>query len=184
VIAKTDFGTVSAALCFDANFPELWRDIALKNADIVFFVSAYSAGQQLAAHALNNHYVIISCTMFPDFAVFDIAGNETFYSRGVKTDLLVSRAVVDLDKVICHSNSNSNEEKIKRMIKENPGAVEIERYYEREQWYVLRSPLPGTVARDLCEKYEIENLRDYQNRSRAYINTKRRNPIKWVKEVL
>jgi hypothetical protein len=180
VIGDADFGKVSALLCFDANFPEVWRDVALRGADIVFFLSAYSAGRQLAAHALNNHYYIISCTMFPDFSVFNITGNEIHYSGGVKKDLLVSRAVIDTDKVICHTNFN--EEKIKKMLEENPGVIEIEQFYEREQWYVFRSPCKGSVTKDICKKYEIENLRDYQNRSRAYINTKRKYPIKWMKE--
>ena len=175
VICETDFGRVSAAICFDANFPELWRDMADKNADIVLFASAYSAGQQLAAHAMNHHYSIVSCTRFPDFAVFDMAGREIQYSRGEPEKVLVSRAVLDTDRVICHHNFNL--EKIERMLAENPGAAEIEKNFEREEWIILRSPQPGNNVRALCEKYGIENLRDYQNRSRAFMKSKRKEPF-------
>ena len=174
VVYETDFGRVSAAICFDANFSEMWRDMALKNADIVFFSSAYSAGQQLAAHALNHHYTIVSCTRFPDFAVFDLAGKEIQYNKGDPNEGLVARATVDLDKVICHHNFNT--EKIHQMLAENPGAIEIENDYKREEWIVLRSFSPEINVRSLCEKYGIENLRDYQNRSRAYINSRRKEP--------
>ena len=175
VLCETDFGRVSAAICFDANFPELWRDMAIKNADIVFFASAYSAGQQLAAHALNHHYTIVSCTRFPDFAVFDLAGREIRYESGKDGEVLISRASVDLDKVICHHNFN--EEKVARMLAENPGAVEIENDYKREEWIVLRSFRENVNVRSLCAQYGIENLRDYQTRSREHINSRRRDPL-------
>jgi len=182
-VCETDFGRVSTAICFDANFPELWRDIADKNADIVFFPSAYSSGQQLAAHALDHHYVIVSCTRFPDFAVFDPAGREIQYNKGISRDdteeVLITRATVDLDKVICHHNFN--EDKIARMLEENPGAVEIENDFKREEWILLRSGSAGINVRALCKKYGIENLRDYQNRSRAYINSVRKEPLPGIR---
>jgi predicted amidohydrolase len=177
VAADTDFGRVSVAVCFDANFPELWKAIADKGPDIVFFVSAYSAGQQLAAYALNHHYNIITCTRFPDFAIYDIAGKEKRYSRGDKKDILISRAVVDLDKVICHQNFNTDN--IRRMIEENPGKIEIEARYEREEWIILRSLSPGISARALCKQYNIEWLTAYQKRSRDFIEASRRGRKSW-----
>jgi len=174
-VCDTDFGRVSTAICFDANFSELWRDIADQNADIVFFPSAYSSGQQLAAHALNHHYTIVSCTRFPDCAVFDQAGREILYNKGITRDsteeVLITRTTVDMDKVICHHNFN--EDKIARMLAENPGDIEIEKNFLREEWVILRSGSAEINVRALCEKYGIENLRDYQNRSRAYINSRR-----------
>ena len=175
VVCDTDFGRVSAAICFDANFSELWNDLADKDVDVVFFVSAYSAGQQLAAHALNHHYTIVSCTRFPDFGIFDLAGREIQYNKGNSSEILVTRAKVDLDKVICHHNFN--EEKIQRMLIENPGIIEIENDFKREEWIVLRSFSAEVNVRSLCKKYGIENLRDYQNRSRVYINSMRKEPL-------
>lgn len=175
MVCDTDFGRVSAAICFDANFSELWRDMAEKNADIVLFSSAYSAGQQLAAHALNHHYTIISCTRFPDFGIFDLAGREIQYNRGNPGGILITRAAVDVDKVICHHNFN--EEKVRQMLAENPGIIEIENDYMREEWIVIRSFSADVNVRDLCRKYGIENLRDYQERSRAYINSRRKTPL-------
>ena len=174
-VYDTDFGRVSTAICFDANFPELWHDIADKDVDIVFFPSAYSAGLQLAAHSLNHHYAIVSCTRFPDFSVIDIAGREIQYEKGNKEETLVARATLDLDKVICHYNFNV--EKVQKMLEENPGLVEIEHDFKREEWILLRSFSEEVNLRALCKKYGIENLRDYQNRSREYINSKRTEPL-------
>ena len=169
-VCDTDFGRAGALICFDANFPEIWRGLADKDADIVFFPSAYSAGRQLAAHALNHHYTIVSCTRFPDFAVFDIAGREIQYVRGDKGKILTVRAAVDIDKVICHHNFN--QDKVEKLLAENPG-IRLEQNDEREEWFLLSSGSAEINVRETCKNYGIEHLRDYQNRSRDYIKSRR-----------
>ena len=163
VFADTDFGRVSAAICFDANFADLWQDIADLDVDLVLFSSAYSAGRQLSAHAINHHYAIVTSTRKPDFAVYDIDGKELTYNRLNRGQVLVSRARIDMDKVICHHNFNR--EKIAQMLNENPGKVELEHDYNREEWCVIRS-FSDVSAKELCQKYGIENLRDYKRRSK------------------
>lgn len=172
VFADTDFGRVSAAICFDANFPDLWQDIADLDVDLVLFSSAYSSGRQLSAHALNHHYMIVTSTRKPDFAVYDIDGREVTYNRHNQT--LVSRARIDLDRVICHHNFNRD--KINKMLGEHPGELELQHDYDREEWCVLRSISPEINVRELCGAYDIENLRDYKRRSRKHADSMRGRP--------
>ena len=163
VYTDTDFGRVSAAICFDANFSDLWQEIADLDADLVLFSSAYSAGRQLSAHAINHHYAIVTSTRKPDFAVYDIDGTEITYNRKSNDQILISRAHIDLDKVICHHNFNR--EKISQMLKDHPGKIELEHDYDREEWCVIRS-ISDVSAKTLCREYKIESLRDYKRRSR------------------
>ena len=177
VYADTDFGRVSAAICFDANFPDLWQDIADLDTDLVLFSSAYSAGSQLCAHALNHHYVIVTATQKPDFAVYGIDGKEATYNRCetyTRPDMiLASRARIDLDKVICHFNYNRD--KVFQILKDYPGQIEIEHEWDREEWLVLRSSVESEdiSVRGICKKYGVETLREYQRRSRKLIEEKR-----------
>jgi len=167
--ADTDFGRVSAAICFDANFANLWQDIADLDVDLVLFTSAYSAGTQLSAHALNHHYAIASATLKPDCCVYDIDGSLITYARanlGQSKYIMPFRSRVDLDKVICHDNFNLD--KIEKMLKEHPGKVEREHLYEREEWHVIRTVDANTSAKALCREYGIEPLREYKRRSRQY----------------
>ena len=173
IYADTDFGRVSAAICFDANFPNLWQEISDLDVDLVLFPSAYSAGSQLCAHALNHHYAIVTATQKPDFAVYDINGVEVTYKRGERQDtVLVSRARIDLDKVICHFNYNS--EKVFQLLADYPGQIEIEHEWEREEWFVIRSTVPNISAHALCREYGIESLRKYKHRAQCLIEEKRR----------
>jgi predicted amidohydrolase len=165
VCADTDFGKVSAAICFDANFPEVWEEIAGLGADLVLFSSAYSAGRQLMAHALNHHYAIVTATWKPDFAVYDVDGRELTYNRADPSQTLISRARVDLDKVICHHNFNRD--KLERLLKEHPGTLELQHDYNREEWCVIRALSPDISARKLCGDYAVESLRAYKRRSKT-----------------
>jgi len=171
VFADTDFGRVSTAICFDANFSDLWQDIADADVDIVLFCSAYSAGSQLSAHALNHHYTIVTATQKPDFAIYDIDGRETTYTRKKHNQVLISRAMIDMDKVICHHNFNLD--KIAALIQDQPEKIEIQHNYEREEWCVIRSTSSKISARKLCREYGIETLRDYKRRSKRQIDSLR-----------
>jgi hypothetical protein len=178
VYADTDFGRVSAAICFDANFPDLWQDISDLDTDIVIFSSAYSAGRQLCAHALNHHYAIVTATQKPDFAVYDIDGKELTYNRCESYTrpnmILASRCVIDTDKVICHFNFNR--EKVFAMLKDYAGKIELEHEYDREEWLVIKSINPDINVRAVCKEYGIENLRDYKRRALKLIEEKRGFP--------
>jgi len=171
VYADTDFGRISATICFDANFPDLWQNIADLDVDLVLFSSAYSAGSQLCAHALNHHYAIVTATQKPDFAVYEINGVELTYKREQPEAVLISRTRIDLDKVICHFNYNK--EKVQQMLADYSGQIEIEHEWEREEWLVIRSIDPDISLRDICKKYGIETLREYKRRAHRLIEDKR-----------
>lgn len=171
VYCDTDFGRISAAICFDANFPALWEKISEKDVDLVVFASAYSAGRQLAAHALNHHYTIATCTRIPDFAVIDLAGREIEYKKGNKADILVSRARINLNKAICHYNFNK--EKINKLINDYPGTIEVDCEMPREEWIILKSEHEELNLKKILKEYGIETLREYKLRSKKFINSHR-----------
>ena len=75
-VIDTDFGRIGMVICFDVNFPEVWKRLADQGAELVIWVSAYSAGTSLLAHALNHNYYIVSSTLAGDCIVYDINGRE------------------------------------------------------------------------------------------------------------
>lgn len=144
-VIDTDFGRVGMAVCFDVNFPEVWKRLADHGAELVLWASAYSAGTALMAHALNHHFAIVTSTSEGDCSVFDITGKEIFYKKA--PGVCVSRVTLDLDRCIFHENFNLD--KCDRLLKECEGAVEQECHMEREQWFVLKAARPGVSAREL-----------------------------------
>lgn len=168
-VFDTDFGKLGMSICFDANFPEVWKGLADNGAELVVWPSAYSAGTTLQAHALMNHLAIVTSTQTADCLVYDINGQELLYEKS--DDVNVSRITLDLDRGIYHENFNMAGRD--KLLAEHPDDVELESHLLREQWFVLKARRPGVSARALARQYGLEELRDYVNRSRREIDAMR-----------
>jgi predicted amidohydrolase len=166
-VFETDFGKIGIAICFDANFPEVWQALRDKGAEVVFWPSAYSAGSQLQAYAQLYHYYIVTSTYSKDCQVYDITG-ERILDETSDISLTISRITLDLDRGIYHINYNLD--KLAKLLKDHPDDVEKELDMPREAWFVLKAKRPGVSARSLAKSYGIEELYDYKYRSKREID--------------
>jgi predicted amidohydrolase len=168
-VYEADFGKIGLVICFDANFPEVWKRLADQGAELIIWSSAWSGGSVIEAHAICNNYYIVTSTWVGDCTVFDITGNELLYEKSEGVN--VSRITLNLDRGIYHENYNI--EKRDRLLKAYAGSILQELQMNREQWFVLKSSKPGISARELARSYGMEELRDYRNRSRFEIDKMR-----------
>jgi predicted amidohydrolase len=168
-VYDADFGRLGFATCFDVNFPEVWRRLSDKGAELVIWPSEYSAGSSLQAHAINHHYYIVTSSQTPDCIVYDITGERLLYSD--IRPFNISRVTLDLDRGIYHENFNIS--KRDKLLSERGEDVEQEKWMPLEQWFVLRARRPGLCARSLAHQYGLEELRHYLERSRLAIDARR-----------
>jgi len=168
-IYRADFGLLGFATCFDVNFPEVWKRLSEKGAEVVIWPSAYSAGTSLQAHAINHHFYIVSVTQTSDCLVYDITGERLSYSKSEKVN--VATVTLDLDRGIYHQNFNIP--KLDKLLKEHAEDVEQEKWMDLEQWFVLKAKRRGVSARKLAKQYGLEELRHYLERSRRSIDGRR-----------
>ena len=168
-VFETDFGKIGMAICFDANFPEVWQALRDNGAEIIFWSSAYSAGTQLQAYALLYHYYIVTSTQTRVCQVYDITGDRIVDENS--GDITIARITLDLDRGIYHENFNMD--KLENLLKTHGEEVEKEQSMPREQWFVLRAKKSGVSARSLAKEFGMEELTDYQDRSRREIDKKR-----------
>lgn len=168
-VYEADFGKVGFAICFDVNFPEVWKRLADRGAEVVIWPSAYSAGRSLQAHAINHHYYVVTATQKSDCLVYDITGEQIAYSKSDRIN--VATHTLDLDRVICHENFNlAGRDKL---LEEHSADIEQEKWLELEQWFVLKAKRPEVSARQLAKEYGLEELRHYLDRSRQGIDERR-----------
>ena len=161
-----DFGRIGIAICFDANFPLVWAEMARRGAELVLWSSAYAAGYQLAAHALNHHYPIVTATNTGHCMVFDLDGRRILSTQS--PGLHIEYVSLDLDRCIFHENFN--QEKLAALLAEDPRRVEIEKHFPEEQWIIVRSAMPEQSARECCAQAGMEELRAYKRRSKEVID--------------
>ncbi len=168
-VYKADFGKIGFAICFDVNFPEVWKRLADQGAELVIWSSAYSAGSTLQSHALINHFHIVTSTLARDCLVYDITGEKILDEKS--DGINVSRVTLDLDRMIHHVDFNG--EKKEKLLKEHAGDVALDKWLPREAWFVLKVKRAGVSARALAREYGIEELRDYIDWSRREIDKRR-----------
>ncbi len=165
-VYEADFGRMGLAICYDANFPEVWKRLSEQRAEVVIWPSAYSAGSSLQAHAINHHYYIVTASATPDCIAYDITGERILYESA--KDMNISRVTLDLDRGIYHQNFNLD--KLNKLLKEHGQDVVKEKWMELEQWFVLKAKRPAVSARALAQQYGLEELRHYLERSRVAID--------------
>ena len=169
-VFDTDFGRIGIAICFDANFPQVWEELGRQGAEIVFWPSAYSAGTQLQAHALNHHYYIVTATTAGDCAVYDITGSPLLYESDPEVN--ISQITLDLDRCLFHDNFNLSP--LETLLQEQGDLVEVEQKLPRESWFVLRTRREGVPIRKLAQRYGLTELRSYKYASQDRIDLLRR----------
>jgi predicted amidohydrolase len=164
-IVETDFGRIAVTICFDVNFPAVWRKIERNGAELVLWPSDYSAGRALQAHAMTHHYYIASATRYPDTTVYDISGDEMSYRT--HEGVVVNKTILDLDRTIFHENFNLD--KCKKLLSKYPD-IRVEKKFPREQWFILASQNDRISVKKAAREFEMEDLRTYIRRSGLTIN--------------
>jgi predicted amidohydrolase len=174
-IHQADFGKLGMAICFDIDFPEVWRGLADQGAELVIWPSAYSGGNALKAHALQHHYYIVTATQAPDCTVFDITGEEILHQKS--DGINVSRITLDLDRGVYDRDAIDGREKCtarrEKLFAERSGDVEEEKYMEREDWFVLRAKRPGVSSREIARSYGLVEKGELVRRARKLIDDRR-----------
>ena len=169
-VHQADFGRVGLAICFDVNWSSLWEQLSNQGAELVIWVSAYSAGRSLQAQAISYNYYIVSATWTPDCLAYDIDGQQLVHDTNNQGEgRNITRLTLDLDRCIFHQDLNYPD-KVARLLKERGEDVAQEKWMPLEGWLVLKAKRPGVSARELARDYGLEELRHYLNRSRCEID--------------
>jgi predicted amidohydrolase len=172
---QADFGKLGMAICFDIDFPEVWRRLADQGAELVIWPSAYSGGGALQAHALQHHYYIVTATQAPDCTVYDITGEELLHEKSAGVN--VSRITLDLDRGVYDRDAIDGREKCttrrEKLFAEHADDVVEEKYMEREDWFVLRAKRPGVSSRELAKSYGLVEKAELVRRARKLIDDRR-----------
>lgn len=165
-VFDVDFGRIAIAICFDANFPHIWESFGRQGVEAVFWPSAYSAGSQLQAHALNNNYYVVSATTAGTSLAYDINGERIMCDSAPEVN--ISKIVLDFDRGIYHNDFNLD--LLPGLLEEHGDEIEVERTMDLESWFILRSRKIGVSARELARECGMQELQPYKFESRARID--------------
>lgn len=73
-VFQTDFGKIGIQICFDIKFEDGWNSLKDKGAQIIFWPSAYAAGQEISSRAWRHQVYIVTSTQKDTSKICDITG--------------------------------------------------------------------------------------------------------------
>jgi predicted amidohydrolase len=166
-VAECDGVRVGAAVCFDANFPQVAAELQRQRARVVFWPSMFWGGQLLQHWSLRyGFYTVVSYA--PECAVIDMSGRYLIKQGGETHQVRGGRlppwavAEVNADREVFHLDFNQNKF---LPIREKYGPdVDIE-VYQPEAYFLLASKRPGLSVEQIAKEFQLETLRDYLARS-------------------
>ena len=155
-VFKTDFGIIGVQICFDTEWPDAWRQLGEKGAEIVFFPSAFAAGKMVNTHAWQNHYYVVSSTWKGSSKICDITGDEVAasgnYSRwGVC-------APINLEKAFLHSWPYNQH--FAAIEKKYGRKIRISTLHE-EEFTVIESLSADVKVADVMKEFGLKSHREH-----------------------
>ena len=166
-VAECDGVRVGAAVCFDANFPQVAAELERQRARVVFWPSMYWGGRLLEHWALRyGFYVVVAYGT--ESAIIDMSGRylvkqgaDTHQVRGGRLPPWAA-AEVNADREVFHLDTNQNQ--FAAIREKCTPDVEIE-VWEPEGLFLLSSRRPDLPVEAVAAEFGLETLRDYLARS-------------------
>lgn len=172
-VFKTDFGTIGMQICWDAAWPENWKLLKGKGADIVFISSAYPAARQVAVHAWTNEFYVVSATKTRKSSIFNITG-DIIDSSGSHRKW--AQATLPLKKRLLETDFHGD--KLRQVEKRYGRRVQVE-YFHEDDWATVASLDPELSIEEIFTECGLVSLTDYHARAssamdkvRAEMNSK------------
>jgi predicted amidohydrolase len=166
-VAECDGVRVGAAVCFDANYPQVAAELERQRARVVFWPSMYWGGRLLQHWALRyGFYVVVAYGA--ESAVIDLSGRYLVRQGAQTHQVSAGRlppwavAEVNVDREVFHLDHN--QDKFPALREKYGPAIDIE-VYQPEAYFLVASRRAGLSVEQIAREFHLEPLRDYLARS-------------------
>jgi beta-ureidopropionase len=160
-----DFARIGVAVCFDLNWPEIWKRFAENGIQIAFWISAYEGGFPLKSYAWTYKYPIVSSVWPYHARVIDVNGDilssTSRWSR-------IAFHEFNLDREWYHTDLQLN--KIAEIQKKYGEAVTVKTLTE-EHLFLLENNVPEKTVKDIAKEFGLISYKDYIARCTEYRNS-------------
>lgn len=150
-VFQTDFGTIGIQICFDIKYDEGWNTLKEKGAQIIFWPSAYAAGQEISSRAWRHQVYIVSSTAKDTSKICDITG-ETISQTG-RWQRNWTTATVNLEKTFILTWPAVL--LFPEMQKKYGSKIKITTFNE-EEWSIIESLDAGLKVADVLKEYNLK----------------------------
>lgn len=168
-VFRTDFGVVGFQICFDINWPEGWRKLRKRGAELVFWPSAFGGGSMINTMAWQNKYCVVSSTRKGRTKLCDISGEEIAGTGWIQPWLC---GPVNLEKAFVHSWPYNRHYPA---IHAKYGRKVSIRIHHEEEWSILESRSADLKIADVLKEFGIRTHEEHIAEADAIQTARRRS---------
>jgi len=155
-VFQTDFGKIGIQICFDIKYEDGWNALKDKGAQIIFWPSAYAAGQEISSRAWRHQVHIVTSTQKDTSKICDITG-ETIVQTGRWQRNWIC-APVNLEKAFiltwpAVSSFPDIQKKYGSRIRLNT--------FDEEEWTIIESLDAEIKIADVLKEFKLKTMHEF-----------------------
>ena len=155
-VFQTDFGIIGIQTCFDIEWPDGWKKLRQKGAEMVFWTSAFAGGKMVNTMAWQHKYPVISSTRKGTTKICDVTGEELAASGSY--DRWGVCAPINLEKAFLHTYPYNRQF---AAIQQKYGQkVRIYTLHE-EEFSIIESRSPEVKIADLMAEFDLKTHEEH-----------------------
>ncbi|MES1218974.1 MAG: carbon-nitrogen hydrolase family protein, partial [Bacteroidota bacterium] len=154
-VFQTDFGKIGIQICFDIKYEDGWNVLKDKGAQIIFWPSAYAAGQEISSRAWRHQVYIATSTQKDTSKICDITG-ETIVQTGRWQRNWVC-APVNLEKAFILTWPAVSF--FPDIQKKYGSRIKLTTFSE-EEWTIIESLDAGLKIADVLKEYNLKTMHE------------------------
>jgi predicted amidohydrolase len=167
-VFETDFGKIGIQICFDIKYEEGWNSLKDKGAQIIFWPSAFAAGQEISSRAWRHQVYVVTSTQKDTSKICDITGepiaqtgrwqrNWTFAPVNLEKAFILTWPAVSFFPDIQ---------------KKYASRLKLTTYSE-EEWTIIESLDANLKVADVLKEYNLKTMHEVLKEISATHDTRR-----------
>lgn len=155
-VFQTDFGKIGIQICFDVKYDDGWNYLKENGAQIIFWPSAYAAGQEISSRAWKHQVYIVTSTQKDTSKICDISG-ETIVQTG-RWQRNWACAPVNLEKAFILAWPAVS--LFPDIQKKYGSRIKLTTFSE-EEWTIIESLDADLKVADVLKEYNLKTMHEF-----------------------
>jgi beta-ureidopropionase len=152
-VFQTDFGKIGIQICFDVKYDEGWDYLKEHGAQIIFWPSAYAAGQEISSRAWRHQVYIATSTQKDTSKICDLSGETIAHTGRWQRNWIC--APVNLEKAFILAWPAVS--LFPEILKKYGSKIRLNTFHE-EEWTIIESLDPDVKVADILKEYNLKTM--------------------------
>ena len=155
-VFQTDFGKIGIQICFDIKYDDGWNYLKDNGAQIIFWPSAYAAGQEISSRAWRHQVYIVTSTVKDTSKICDITGETIMQTGRWQRNWICSP--VNLEKAFIHTWPAVS--MFPDVQKKYGPRIRLSTFSE-EEWTIIESLDAELKVADVLKEFNLKTMHEF-----------------------